>query len=152
MGWSSHVLICSCVCPFGEMSRVVPLSPCSLLWLGLIRRRPTHALLGHETHVCNISLLGAYWINTLSCWVMLWCHVVSTHIVHVMRTCNVYCYVWDPTPSSLFLVASLMGKCFLMLPLSHSCLLLLWNTWDDRHVSLFAPVSVPSSKCLVLFL
>ena len=67
--------------------------------------------------------------------------------LHVMHTCNVYCYVWDPTPNCLFLVASLMGKYLLVLPLSHGSLLLLRNTWDDRHVSFFAPVSVPSGKC-----
>ena len=47
-------------------------------------------------------------------------------------------------PSCLFLVASLMGKCLLVLPLSHGCLLLLRNTWDDRHEYFFAPVSVPT--------
>src|SRR5215216_1233117 len=50
-------------------------------------------------------------------------------------------------PSCLFLVASLMGKCLLVLPLSHGSLLLLRNTWDDRHMSFFAPLSVPSGKC-----
>src|SRR3989337_3911426 len=56
-------------------------------------------------------------------------------------------YVWDPTPSCLFLVAFPTGKCLLVLPLSHGSLLLLRNTWIDRHVSFFAPVSVPSGKC-----
>jgi hypothetical protein len=40
-----------------------------------------------------------------------------------------------------------MGKCLLVLPLSHGILLLLQNTWIDQQVSFFAPVSVPSGKC-----
>ena len=45
--WTACVLLRSSIYPIGEMSRVVPLSPCSLLWLGFIRWWPTHSFLGH---------------------------------------------------------------------------------------------------------
>src|SRR5215216_5310180 len=104
-------------------------------------------MLGHVTTVCNQCYDGSS--EPLSIRVVELCcdsKLYSTYL-HVIRTCNLYCYVWDPTPSCLFLVALLMGKCLLVLPLSHGTLLLLRNTWDDRHVSFFAPVSVPSGKC-----
>ena len=60
-------------------------------------------------------------------------------------------YVWGSTPSRVPLVAFHTGKCLLVLPLSLGSSLLLRNTWIDRHVSLFAPVSVPTGKCHAVF-
>ena len=59
-------------------------------------------------------------IDELCCDAMLY----NTYL-HVMRTCNVYCYVWDPTPSCFPLVAYLTGKCLLVIPMSLGSLLLL---------------------------
>ena len=111
-------------------------------------------MLGHETHVCNIMLcraLRSLSINTLSHRVLLWCHVVSTHIVHIVCMFEMHWYVWDSTPSRVPLVAFHTGKCLLVLPLSLGSSLLLRNTWIDRHVSFFAPVSIPTGKCHVVF-
>jgi len=53
-------------------------------------------MMGHETPVCierYVALLGLYLYEfELCCDAMLY----NTYL-HVMRTCNVYCYVWDPT-------------------------------------------------------
>ena len=53
-------------------------------------------MMGHETLVCiecYVALLGLYLYEfELCCDAMLY----NTYL-HVMRTCNVYYYVWDPT-------------------------------------------------------
>ena len=53
-------------------------------------------MMGHETPVsieCYVALLGLYpYEFELGCDAMLY----NTYL-HVMRMCDVYCYVWDPT-------------------------------------------------------
>src|SRR6266511_2503946 len=93
---------------------------------------------------CYVALLGLYLYELLS-YVVMPCCTSHTCMLCVCVTCIAMCGIRQP--SCLFLVASLMGKCLLVLPLSHGSLLLLRNTWNDRHVSFFAPVSVPSGKC-----
>ena len=55
------------------------------------------------------------------------------------------CGIW--LSSCLSLVASLTGKCLLVLPLSLGSLLLLRNTYAGRHVSFYVPVSILLGKC-----
>ena len=63
---------------------MLPLVACMLCMMGLV------------TPVCNKCYDGSlsliYMIVELCCDAMLY----STYL-HVMRTCNVYCYVWDLT-------------------------------------------------------
>ena len=66
---------------------------------------------------------------------------IFTYRAYYVYVIEMLWYVWDPTPSCLFLVAYFMGKCLLVLPLSLGSLLLLRKTWIDRHVSFFAPMS-----------
>ena len=54
---------------------------------------------------------------------MLWCHVVFTHIGHIVCMIEMLGMCGIRQPSCLSLVASLMGKCSLVLPLSHGSLL-----------------------------
>ena len=63
--------------------------------------------------------------------------------LHVMRTGDMYFYVWGSIPSYVPLVAFLTGKCLLVL--------LLPNTWIYQHVSFFAPISIPLGKCQAMF-
>ena len=112
-------------------------------------------MLGHETHDCNImlcmaprSLLNKYFdVVELCCDAML-----NLHISCILCVCfQMHWYVWGSTPSYLPLLAFLKGKCLLVLPPSLGSSLLLRNTWIDRHVSFFAPVSVPMGKCHAVF-
>ena len=73
--------------------------------------------------------------------VMLWCHVVFTHIEHIVCMIEMLGMCGIRQPSCLSLVASLMGKCSLVLPWAivvryspvhrspASPALLLRNTW-----------------------
>src|SRR3990170_2820576 len=77
-------------------------------------------MLGNETHGCNImlcmaprSLLKKY-LESSSYVVMPCC--IYTYRAYCVYVIEMLWYVWDPTPSCLFLVAFLMGKCLLVLP------------------------------------
>ena len=96
-----------------------------------------------------MTLLSLYLYELLS-YVVMPCCTVHTCMLCICGTCIAMCGVRQP--SCLFLVASLMGKCLLVLSLSHCSLLPLRNTWDDRHVSFFAPVSVPTRKWHMVFI
>ena len=86
---------------------------------------------GHETPVCNIILCWLLWVfnKCLSHRVMLWCHVVSTHIVHIVCMLWNALYVWDSTPSCVPLVVLFTGKCLFVLLSSLGSLLLLGTHW-----------------------
>ena len=60
---------------------------------------------------------------------MLWCHVVSTHIVHIVCMFAMHWYVWDSTPSCVPWVVLHTRKCLFVLPPSLGSLLLLRTHW-----------------------
>ena len=66
-------------------------------------------MMGHETPVrieCYVALLGLYLYEfELCCDAMLY----NTYL-HVMRTCNMYCYVWGSTTYLLILGSLSYGE------------------------------------------
>ena len=80
-------------------------------------------MLGHVTPVCNnamMALLSLYLYELLS-YVVMPCCTAHTCMLCVCVTCIAMCGIRQP--SCLSLVTSLMGKCSLVLPLSHGSLL-----------------------------
>lgn len=102
-------------------------------------------VMGHETPVCNIILCWLLWVfnKSFSHRVLLWCHVVSTHIMHIVCMLWNALYVWDSTPSCVPLVVLFMGKCLFVFPPSFGSLLLLITYWlTDMYPSLLLCVSL----------